>query len=50
MNLIFFNLTEKLKNFKSINSTEKRDKFEEEIDHLWEISYKEYETYYKKYI
>ena len=29
MNLIFFNLTEKLKNCKSINSTEKRDTFEE---------------------
>ena len=50
MNLIFFKLTEKLKNCKSINSTEKRDIFEEEIEHLLEISYKEYEAYYKKYM
>ena len=50
MNLIFFNLTEKLKNCKSINSTEKRDTFEEEIENILKISYKEYETYDKKYM
>ena len=50
MNMIFYKISEKIKNCKLIKTNEDRIKFEEEIEQILEESYKNYEEYSKKYI
>ena len=50
MNMIFYKISEKLKNCKAIKTNEEREQFENEIEKILEESYKEYEEYSKKYL
>ena len=50
MNLIFYKISEKIKNCKEIKTNVDREKFEEDIEKILEESYKEYEEYSKKYL
>ena len=50
MNMIFYKISEKIKNCKLIKTNEDRIKFEEEIEQILEESYKNYEEYSKKYL
>ena len=50
LNLIFEKLSEKIKNCKEIKTVAEQEKFENEIEELLELSYKEYDAYYQIYI
>ena len=50
MNMIFYKISEKIKNCKEIKTNEKREEFEEDIEKILEESYKEYEEFSKKYL
>ena len=49
-NMIFPKICEKLKNCKEMKTIDERGKFEDDIEKLLEISYKEYEKYSKEYL
>ena len=50
LNMIFPKICEKLKNCKEMKTIEERGKFEDDIEQLLEISYKEYDRYSKEYL
>ena len=50
MNMIFYKVSEKIKNVKEIKTNEDREKFEKEIEDMLEEAYSNYKEYSKTYL